>query len=344
MNIPDIKLCFANADCLVPENTPYNMGSDYCLNVAENYCINYNSNNFNKPWFYNWITNVDGIPRCGEALITSLTKYSDHDCSEPLPVEGCTSLPTIGLNNGNADRVINIINRAIKQFVEDGGNILAEPGEIGYSLFPTALYNDVCCKYPFLCSSFLKTACKNVTLDEIEHLKSNNIKRRFCGCNLDDSQYLKYSTIFNIEPECTPLCNLPDTIKSITVNGEPNKCQENVCLISSINFDADIEQDVNFKQVCGECQPGQCYCVVQDSDIILKDVEIKGNVNAVLNSCNSVILNKQFADFKLEDNQIDSDYLSNFSKNLDYLVTLSIVVVFLLIIFILFYFILRKSN
>jgi len=333
--IDNIRQCFRDSYCQTGGDNIFNMGGGFCLSQARNYCLGDDtSTNY---WLNRWIESVNGIPRCGSALLLTLDRFGPDDCRTQLQTDTCTPLNTLGINLKNSIVVEQIVVDAVKRFINEGGNFLANPNEDGYSLFPEAIYNDICCKYPFLCNSLLNDICSNVTMEQVE---SDSTKKKFCGCHMNASQYEKYTALMNISKECTPTCNLLDTIKNTGVNGEPVLCKENVCIVSSVNFFTDGDEDVSYDQVCGNCNVGQCYCVIQDSDIALFNSEIEGNVKAVLNKCNAVIKNTDLTDISITPEEFNKDVII-VKDYRGYLITLGISV-FLIFIAIIGFLILIK--
>jgi hypothetical protein len=158
--------------------------------------------------------------------------------------------------------------------------------------FTDFLYS-VCKKYPILCESFLQQECGSV--DPIE-FQTNKNAWDWCGCYMADSQYQKYTDSFGVTKECTPFCNVPNTIP--LTNGDttqPLFCQQSVCIIDDVAINLvkthfqSTNNNINFSQVCSACGSG--YAQGTNNQSTFANNSTNSNLNNVSTSNCQCILN-----------------------------------------------------
>jgi hypothetical protein len=169
-----------------------------------------------------------------------------------------------------------MINQLISNYTNDGYVIGALPGTPQYNAFQDFLYEYICCPFPTVCEDALKKACSSYTSNRLEFKPE---AANWCGCFLQEGEYKRYVDSYQINKECTPLCNRQAAISLSNGEGDPIKCKQGVCLIDDLTINLIKSQtgDINISQVCGGCQSehAHCTCTIENSTI---DV-----VNSILN-------------------------------------------------------------
>lgn len=147
-----------------------------------------------------------------------------------------------------------LLQEVFNKYRDEGGEFLGGINTDGInrqSSFQTTFWK-ICNKIPGLCTDILLDTCGSYTSDEIAE---NPNLWPWCSCYLKDSEYSKY-TKYNIQRECSPLCNRDGVIPLITTKGQIKYCLQNVCLLDSVTvklINTDVSGSVNFNQICGSC-------------------------------------------------------------------------------------------
>jgi len=181
-----------------------------------------------------------------------------------------------------------LVHRVLQKYQALGYTLGSSPGQKGYSYLQDYIYQNICCPYPGLCQGGLASACSNVTL---EQAKSNPSLANWCGCHLPQQQYQEYFDTYGIAATCTPTCNRSSSLPIVGVNEMPISCDQNVCIIDDVTVNLISSTgtgNVNFAQVCGGCQPGQCSCTIGNaSATLVNDTFNNTNIDYV-SACGSV--------------------------------------------------------
>lgn len=159
------------------------------------------------------------------------------------------------------------------------------PSQQGYNVFQDYLYINVCCPFPFLCQIGLSQSCSMETIDSISR---NPSKASWCGCYLPDEAYDKYTNLFRVNKECTPMCNRQGVIPLVTVGAEPIVCAQGVCIIDDVTIniiDSQIRGGIQFTQICANCGNGGCSCIVDGENIDINGTIINGSLVPVTQGC-----------------------------------------------------------
>lgn len=208
----------------------------------------------------------------------------------------------------------NMLNSAITQYVSQGGNLLGQEGDIGVnSQFNAAVFG-LCKQYPGLCTSTLRSICSSVTTDQLtKQVGALN----WCGCNMQDSQYATYTNLYQINKECTPMCNQASVIPLADVTGlAPKRCLQDFCLMDKVAITLAESQvggtgmGISFSQICSSCSgnngnsssggnsnnaagtgetissSSKCSCIMSDLDIEAVNSSIQG-INVSQNCANT---------------------------------------------------------
>lgn len=238
-------------------------------------------------WLSRWTANGGGTGSCSYALFRNIT-------AEVCPL--VQPQPTPGICNIRAPFPINaegyfwgqrLISAAMAQYTEQGFQLGTLPGFPGYNPWQDFIYSTVCCPYPGLCQDGLNTVCATQTSQRIS---LNPAVAQWCGCHLPEGEYQSYSTLYNIPPQCTPMCNRAGTIPIVGINGDAINCTQNICLIDGVTVNlvnSQVGNGLNFNQICGNCVNSQCSCVVSNTTVDIINSTIGGNLVPIAEGCGS---------------------------------------------------------
>ena len=147
-----------------------------------------------------------------------------------------------------------VIKKVFDKYNDEGGSFLGGINTDGLNRsagFQNTFWK-ICNKIPGLCTEILNEACKSYTTDDIV---SNPNLSQWCSCYMDKSEYEKYEK-FDIQKECTPICNRDGVIPSITTEGQVQFCLSTVCMIDEVTVKlVNVENtgSINFNQICPSC-------------------------------------------------------------------------------------------
>lgn len=325
------------------------------------YCSGQDVND--NSWLTRW-TNPGN--NCYYALIRNI--FSNINCfsfppSTPLGICNTGLLPG-EYNYSGLIWAQSLMNQAFEKYLSLGYELGANYLSSQYNPWQDFIYQNVCCPYPAVCSNFLSKYCKKFSINDII---SNPNLSNWCGCYLDEKNYENYIKKFNISPICSPVCNNPSSIQKTGINGNNISCEQNICVIdnNSLNLiNTKIQGPILFSQICGNCTPGSCSCVVENNEINVEDSTIGGIFVPFNNNCGSInCLNPNTENIGpsnvLYSNCSQTNPLSDFvqyietkeqeNNNINNFWTLVIIfaLIFLIILFLIFFypsFIPRKSK
>lgn len=126
------------------------------------------------------------------------------------------------------------------------------------------------------CTSALRETCNQYSIDTVS---TNGNAVKFCGCYMGDIQYSRYTNLYGISKECTPICARNDTIGLMTDKGSVQPCRGSVCIIDnvSIYLNNTTTGPINFNQACGGCTGSStCYCAITDINITTAEAQLGG--------------------------------------------------------------------
>lgn len=244
-------------------------------------------------WINRWTVNNGGTGSCYYALLRNIFNApgaGPNHCFNPasivLPPGVCNIEPPFPYNADGYFWGQSLIEATMMRLQEQGINIGTLPGFPGYNPFQDFLQTNVCCPYPGLCQSGLDTICAQYTA---QRLSLNPAIAQWCGCHLAPQEYQDYSVKFNIQPQCTPMCNRNGTIPIVGNNGQPLLCNNTICLIDDVTVNlvaAQIGGGLNFNQVCGNCGNNtQCSCIISDTTVDITNSTIGGSVIPIAQGC-----------------------------------------------------------
>jgi len=243
----------------------------------------YNSNQ----WFDRW---TESGRKSGLYVIQRVMFKEMHPglCA-PLPsppLKGiCNQPPPYTLSASGTMWGQQVMEGVIRHY-EDLGYVLgAMPGMVGYHSFQDFLYDNIACPFPWLMQTALRNACSKYTAQRISF--TPNVAK-WCGCHLDPNEYFRFSSEYNIPPECTPTCNTVGTIPITGIDGKQKACTKNICLIDDINvnlINSKIGGGVDFSQICGDCEFGQCSCIIDNDTVDIVNSTIGGTLTPIAQGC-----------------------------------------------------------
>lgn len=170
-----------------------------------------------------------------------------------------------------------------------GLNIGAYPGTPEYHPVQDIIYQNIACPFPITISNALQDPCSQYST---QSLSFNPSAAQWCGCYLNGEEYLPYSAKYNIQPECTPMCNRQNTIPIIKNNGDIVTCEKSICLIDGVTVNltnSSVGGSIDFNNVCGNCNGSNCSCIITDTNIDINNGTIGGNVVPFSQGCGNYI-------------------------------------------------------
>lgn len=284
-----------------------------CQEVMLAYCSGADVDD--QSWFLRWI-NAQGPQACTTALERNLFQtypgLTKCDVQGALNLNGiCTPLiltttvttstatddtqdDTGGVNTSalSFDGVVwgqQLMSAVFAKYKEQGFVIGAIPGTPGYSQFQDFLYS-LGCQVPIIMQDSLTETCSIYTA---QRLSLNPDVANWCGCYLPDAEYTQYVNDYQIDKQCTPMCNRNSTIQLVAGDNTPIKCNQTVCLIDDITINlnrTNVDGGINIAQICGNCSgtlgsSTSCSCIVQNNTIDAANAQL-GSIN-ILNACSS---------------------------------------------------------
>ncbi len=260
-----------------------------CKELILDYCSGADTNDDDVTWMDRWYNPVTGIETpqsCMYALKRNLyTGLGCHAADITMSSSTGTCSPYIASGDLSASGAIwgqDLMNAVFEKYKKNGYTIGSTPGTSGYNPFQEFLYQ-ICCTAPILCQKPLDDSC---SIYSAQRLSYNPQVANWCGCYLPQHEYDEYVNKNQINKECTPTCNRPGSIPSVTGDGDPYLCTQTVCLIDDISINlvsSDLSGDVSINQMCSNCNStssegstATCSCIIQDNTIIGVEAQIGG--------------------------------------------------------------------
>jgi hypothetical protein len=164
-----------------------------------------------------------------------------------------------------------LMTKVFDRYASNGFVLGTIPGQPGYNDFQNFLYQ-LGCSVPVVYQDSLKDYCSIYTADR---LSLNPEANNFCGCYLPDVEYIKYVDNYQIDKECTPMCNRPNSIPLVQGDNSAILCEQSVCLIDNIAINllnSTVSGGININQMCGNCAQSAgstagCSCIIQNNTI-----------------------------------------------------------------------------
>ena len=264
----------------------------YCRDVLQTYCSGEDLTDPNDDsWISRWMDNSGNPLRygCLNVLVrnvydTSLNKNPSSGCAgvdayfNSITSGATTCTPSdvadYNVSAAGVEYAQNLLNLVGEKYTENGYIVGSLPGTVGYNPFQDFMYSYICCKFPFLCNSFLSSTCAGYTPDQL----ANNIAvANWCGCYANDDVYRKYVDEYQVNKECTPYCNRLGVIPLVTPTNQPKYCSGSTCIIDDVAIslsNVDISGSININQMCSNCASGQgasCNCLISNDVITLSN-------------------------------------------------------------------------
>jgi hypothetical protein len=281
-----------------------NVVSGDCQDVMTQYCTGTLATDDpdSIAWLDRWTANSGGPGSCTNVLYRNMFSIGGTGHCWTVPPIEPTQICGIGLAGITGPIDANgyfwaqgLVTAAMTRYQEQGFVIGSLPGFAGYNPFQDWLYGTVCCPYPGLCQSGLDTACETYTAQRIS---LDPAIASWCGCHLPEGEYEAYSSMYNIPPQCTPMCNRIGTVPIVGINADPVLCEQSVCLIDGVTLNlvqAQVGGGIQFNQICANCGQTdasgdiiQCSCVVADTTIDITNSTVGGVVVPVGENCGNV--------------------------------------------------------
>lgn len=267
--------------------------SESCQDLLYEYCTapDVNDNIFYSRWLGTGIV-IEGQhydQPCYHALYRNLYKNQAGACLEQAGV---------GYPNSQGFKWSqDLMTGVFKRYISSGNSLDSRPGEQTNIEFNAMLW-DICSDTPGLCQPGLNTYCTSVTVDTL--IRRPGLSP-WCSCYLPDEQYSKYTNLYQINKECTPICNTTGALPLADESGTSTKiCQQSICIIDDISISlaeskVGIDSPINFTQLCGSCGEGTCSCVISNNTIAIINsessyIEISQNCSSSNSTCYSEVI------------------------------------------------------
>jgi hypothetical protein len=172
------------------------------------------------------------------------------------------------MSNEGVDYSKLLVYEVSKRYSDDGFRLGSLPGDQSYNIFQEFLYANVFCKLPFISQDTLLGSC---SIYKIEDLENNPNVGNLCGCMLPDGEYSKYVDQFQVDKECTPMCNKPTTVKLVDQLNSPRICRQSNCIIDDVAIrlaNTTVNGTINVNEMCNNCSVGSgssCSCILSES-------------------------------------------------------------------------------
>jgi hypothetical protein len=187
-----------------------------------------------------------------------------------------------------------LISAVFAKYISQGGMIDAQEGDPGANIELNQLLYKICLLNPGLCQQSLNNYCSNVTVqDLVNHIETMN----WCGCNMQPEQYSTYTNLYQVNPECTPMCNQSGVIPlPSSTNAGGKVCEQSLCIIDNVAISLAQSRvgnggtGINFSQICSSCGGGSSTTSTASSGGITLS-----NQTTTSQTCRCVLSNLTFA-------------------------------------------------
>lgn len=248
--------------------------STQCQDLLYEFCIgkNVNDNVFYSRWLDTVLIDGTEYPQpCYHALYRNLFKNQAGACLQQSGV----GFP----NSQGFAWSKELMSDVFRRYTSSGNSLDSRPGENTNIEFNSLLW-DICLNNPGICQPALNTYCTSVTVDTL--IRRPGLSS-WCSCYLPDEQYSKYTNLYQINKECTPICNVPGVIPLPDDAGTAIKqCQQSICIIDdvSISLAESKSENITFSQLCGSCGgTGTCSCVFSNTTITIINSDLEDGIN-----------------------------------------------------------------
>jgi hypothetical protein len=262
------QYCFETTDKLKTCAPGYrDQSSTNCQDLLYDYCVN----DPNDTSFFNkWLGSVDVQGQifdrpCYKALYRNLYAGNNIAC-------GGEYLKTDYTSAAGFNWTQKLMVGAIERYTNAGYSLDNQLGQ-PVNLDMNSMFWNICYNNPGVCQRALRNYCVSVTPDYIERRLSI---RGWCSCYMQDEFYSKYTNLYGVPVECSPLCNATGVIPlAKSGSSGSKKCNQSICLIddTSINIAESTVGSISFSQVCSSCTTGSCQCIISNNSLYLIDQE-----------------------------------------------------------------------
>jgi len=261
-----------------------------CQDILSQYCTGTlpTDDPDSTAWLSRWTFNGGGTGSCSYAVARNmfLAGGTGHCFEPPPPIQGICNISTLlPIDAEGYFWAQRLVSAAMVRYTEQGFQIGSLPGFPGYNPWQDFLYSTVCCPYPGVCQDGLDTVCATQTAQRIS---LNPSVAQWCGCHLPEGEYQTYSALYNIPPQCTPMCNRAGTLPIVGINADPVNCEQDICIIDGVTVnlvEAQIGGGIDFNQICANCSGAQCSCIVSNTTVDITNSTIGGNVIPISEGC-----------------------------------------------------------
>ena len=263
------------------------LSSETCRNIIYDYCVGNKLLPTQNDWLEMWLE--DSYVELNSRMITEKNQFTATGHFNPTPddihqrgrlypnkqKQPCLRAIARAVSNSKictfedlqdidvVETIINsegfrwskgVVEAIFKKYNDEGGSFLGGINTDGLNRdagFQNTFWK-ICNKIPGICTDILTETCSSYTTDDIV---SNPNLSQWCSCYMKDSEYERYEK-FDIQRECTPICNRDGVIPLITNEGQTKYCLSTVCMIDEITVklvETENTGSINFNQICGSC-------------------------------------------------------------------------------------------
>lgn len=294
----------------------------YCQNTIYDYCTGADLPVGNSSWIERWMQSDGTVTpqSCIYAFARNLFYIDEENYTPPdssIVADTCSLvqgyIATLKTNTGEFCtpyttffrgpkfmEASNLVSGAMSRYVSDGFQIGALPGSKGYNPFQDFMYKSIFCPFPGVSEEALLTVCKPYNSSQ---LSINPGLSDICGCFLPNAEYQEYFNTYQINLECTPTCNRPQSVKRTNYFGDPILCSQDVCIIDNVAVNLAESQvgEIDISQVCSSCGDSSdgtvtygnnCNCTFAYNTYTVNDSELQRlNIDQQCATSNCTIYN-----------------------------------------------------
>uniref|UniRef100_A0A6C0JW25 DUF5857 domain-containing protein n=1 Tax=viral metagenome TaxID=1070528 RepID=A0A6C0JW25_9ZZZZ len=284
--------CLGNAICYGGQGS---IRSAACRDSIFVYCTGVQEEG--DDWIRRWWEPQNELgSTCTTAISRHLSTFDDYDQCYVTPrrPDG-TCRPVDNGKQINSETwawAKRLLETAVTRYRESGYLLNAKSGEPGYTPFNDEFSRTICCMNPGLCQSILDDYCRQFSTSRVSNSTS---LRNLCGCHMSALNYQEYSQKYNIERQCSSLCNGSEVVPLVGVAGDVIECEQDVCIIDNTTLTLSndtVGGNVSFEQACG-FSDGPVSCTIADSIVEVINTEIGGNLVPVLEQCGTMTCTSQ---------------------------------------------------
>jgi hypothetical protein len=327
------------------------LSNSTCRAVIQDVCTDLDPHNPNPQWRDNWLTKSTLTTTYGPASLNPeyATGGFDVGTAEFTPPKNPICLHSLyrnvyGVNpygcNGvapptketgiqvtpTADGMVwgrQLVKDVFQTYISEGGSLFIGEDETGDTQMNELLWG-ICSTIPGICTDSLKEVCATVTTEDI--IKNPSLQK-WCGCYMPDFEYSKYTNLYDINKECTPVCNQAGIIPLVNESGvQPLECKQSTCVIDDVSLDlykSKVGSDggnINFSQICGSCgggdNTGHCACTMTGLSFIAVETAIPSiNISQQCGSNSSCFYESTDISGKITTTPIPCDSPAGFDPN-----------------------------